>query len=198
MSKATVPTRRDLRIQAEYEAQRSRYLYNALWSPRRCSYMGTWGYQKHDVYVYTYIYIYIYIFYVDICGSESFLCPMARADKPLLHTLETRSMLHTPCRALWRGYKTLRILMELEGLSRQARTCYIPLVTGYVACVGPGLVTSFGFRPTPIYSMQAPVSFGNQFSHAPDLSPRESTQNLCRELDNVILVMATHHNTPCA
>ena len=35
--------------------------------------------------------------------------------------------------------------LELEGLSRQARTCYIPLVTGYVACVDPGLVTSLWF-----------------------------------------------------
>ena len=74
---------------------------------------------------------------------------MARADKPLLHTRETPGLLHTPCRALSRGYKRLRILMVLEGLSRQARTCYIPLVTGYVACVGPGLVTSLGFDPLP-------------------------------------------------
>ena len=39
--------------------------------------------------------------------------------------------------------------LEVEGLSRQARTCYIPLVTRYVACyvacVGPGLVTSLWF-----------------------------------------------------
>ena len=34
---------------------------------------------------------------------------MARADKPLLHTLETRGLLHTRCRAMSRGYKRLRI-----------------------------------------------------------------------------------------
>ena len=73
------------------------------------------------------------------------MCPMARADKTLLHTLDTQSLLHTPCRALSSGDKRLRILMVLGGLSRQARTCYIPLVTGYVACVGPGLVTSLWF-----------------------------------------------------
>ena len=50
-------------------------------------------------------------------------CPMARADRPLLHTLETRGLLHNPCRALSWGRKDL----ELEGLSRQARTCYKPL-----------------------------------------------------------------------
>ena len=67
---------------------------------------------------------------------------MARADKPLLHVLETRGLLHTPCRAARKD-------LELEGLSRQARTRYIPLVTVYVACVAPALLQAFGFDPLP-------------------------------------------------
>ena len=66
---------------------------------------------------------------------------MARADKPLLHTLETRGLLHTPCRALSRGYKRLRIgglvvpgkhLLHTpcNGVCRVCgpRPCYKPLV----------------------------------------------------------------------
>ena len=65
---------------------------------------------------------------------------MARADKPLLHTLETRGLLHTPCCALSRGYKRLSIggLVEpgahllhtpCNGVCRVCgpRPCYKPL-----------------------------------------------------------------------
>ena len=83
---------------------------------------------------------YIKDFHLNYMGVNRKTCPIARAEKPLIHALERRGSLHTACRALSSGYKRLRILMVLEGLSRQARPCYVPLVSGYVAYAGPGLV----------------------------------------------------------
>ena len=92
--------------------------------------------------MYIYIYMYMYIYIWGIYGSES--KPRARwpARTSLCYIPLKRGACYIPlvarCRAIIKD-------LELEGLSRQARTCYIPLVTGYVACVGPGLVTSLWF-----------------------------------------------------
>ena len=123
------------------------------WKPQS----GSRGYAFHLGtvlgFMYTYIYIHISVSSVKksrVISVEVGLARVPCAQWPartqtLLHTLDTQSLLHTLCRALSSGDKRLRILMVLGGLSRQARTCYIPLVTGYVACVGPGLVTSLWF-----------------------------------------------------
>ena len=111
------------------------------------------------MYVYIYVYIYIYLLYIYIyiyvyiniyIHMYMYLyikapCPKARADNPLLHTLETRGLLHMLCGGLSRGYNMTRKSNANENqegsLSRQAPACYTPLVTGYVASAGPGPAT---------------------------------------------------------
>ena len=70
---------------------------------------------------------------------------MARADKPLLHNLETRVLLHTPCRALLRGYKRLRSVTY-------------PLKRGRSRVWAPALLQAFGFDRLPYLSFKVTLA----------------------------------------
>ena len=68
----------------------------------------------------------------------------------MLHTLETRGLLHTLCRGLSRGSEMTKSSNASENRlgcpSQQAPACYIRLVTGY------GEVTNHWFWRTPKYN----------------------------------------------
>ena len=66
--------------------------------------------------------------------------------KPLLHTLETRGLLHTPCRALSRGYKRVRIA---ELVAPGARLVHTPCNGVCRVVWALALLQAFGSDPLP-------------------------------------------------